>query len=309
MARVGFLFPGQGAQFAGMGRDFYGQFPAAKAVFDRADQLLGYSLSKICFEGPEEELTRTLYAQPAIYVMSLAALAALKEKFLDIKPVFAAGLSLGEWTALAATGALAWEEGLKLVKVRAEAMEAAARKNAGTMASVLGLSLELCQEAAREAGCEIANLNSPDQIVLSGSVEAVTKAVPLAEAKGAKKVIPLKVGGAFHSSLMQEAGDVLAKALAGVMLKKPCCTFVPNATAEPAADPGQIKDLLARQVTSSVRWVETMAGADKSGAGLFLEIGPGKVLKGLARKCGLRAAVEPCGTVADLEKLGGLQYA
>ncbi len=306
MRPVGFLFPGQGAQFAGMGRDFYQQSPAAKAVFDRADQLLGYSLSKICFDGPEDELTRTLYAQPAIYVMSLAALAALKEKFPDLKPVFVAGLSLGEWTALAATDALAWEDGLKLVKVRAEAMEAAARKNAGTMASVLGLSLELCWETAREAGCEIANLNSPDQIVLSGSVDAVAKAIPLAEAKGAKKVIPLKVGGAFHSSLMKEAGEVLRKALSGVTLKTPGCTFVPNATAAPAADSGQIKDLLARQVTSSVRWVETMAAAGKSGAGFFLEIGPGKVLKGLARKCGLEAGVEPCGTVEDLEKLTAL---
>ncbi len=303
MNTVGFLFPGQGAQFVGMGRDLYDHFPAAKAIFDRADAVLGYSLSRICFEGPEEELTRTLNAQPAIYAMSLAALAVLREKFPGIKPVFAAGLSLGEWTALAAAAALPWEEGLKLVQVRAQAMEAAAQKNPGTMASALGLSLDLCRQAAQEAGCEIANLNTPDQTVFSGTVESIDRVIPLAEAKGAKKVIPLKVGGAFHSSLMKDARETLARALQPAAFKTPDCTFVPNATAQPVSDPAEIKDLLARQVTSSVCWVETMEAAGKSGAVLYLEIGPNKVLKGLARKCGLQAPVEPCGTKEDLEKL------
>jgi [acyl-carrier-protein] S-malonyltransferase len=303
MNAIGFLFPGQGAQAVGMGRDLYDHFPAAKAIFDRADELLGYSISRICFEGPEDQLTRTLYAQPAIYVMSLAAWAVLKEKFPGLKPVFSAGLSLGEWTALAAAEALSWEDGLKLVQIRAQAMESAAQKNPGTMASALGLSLELCREAAEEAGCEVANLNSPDQTVFSGTVESITRVIPIAEAKGAKKVIPLKVGGAFHSRLMSDARETLATALGAVALKAPACTFIPNTTAQTESNPEQIKNLLALQVTSSVRWVETMQAAEKSGAKLFLEIGPGKVLKGLARKCSLTAPVEPCGTKEDLEKL------
>lgn len=303
MNSVGFLFPGQGAQFVGMGRDLYDNFSVAKSIFDRADSLLGYSISRICFEGPEDQLTRTLYAQPAIYVMSLAAWAVLREKFSGLKPVFSAGLSLGEWTALVAAEAFSWEDGLKLVHIRAQAMEAAAQKNPGTMASALGLPLELCREAAKEAGCEVANLNSPDQTVFSGTVESITRVIPLAEAKGAKKVISLKVGGAFHSGLMNDARVTLAEALRTVALKSPACTFIPNATAQNETSPEQIKDLLARQVTSSVRWVETMQAAEKSGAKLFLEIGPGKVLKGLARKCALTAPVEPCGTKEDLEKL------
>jgi len=303
MNSVGFLFPGQGAQFVGMGRDLYENFPAAKAIFDRADQLLGYSISRICFEGPEDQLTRTLYAQPAIYVMSLAAWAVLKEKFPGLKPVFSAGLSLGEWTALAAAEALSWEDGLKLVQIRAQAMEAAAQKNPGTMASALGLPVELCRLAAQEAGCEVANLNSPEQTVFSGTVESITRVIPIAEAKGAKKVIPLKVGGAFHSALMSDARSTLAEALSTVVLQAPVCAFVPNATAQKESCPEQIKDLLAKQVTSPVCWVETMQAAEKEGAKLFLEIGPGKVLKGLARKCALTAPVEPCGTKEDLEKL------
>ncbi|OGW72638.1 MAG: [acyl-carrier-protein] S-malonyltransferase [Omnitrophica bacterium GWA2_52_12] len=306
MTKIGFLFPGQGAQFVGMGRDLYEQVPQAKAVYDRADAVLGYALSKICFEGPEDELTRTLNAQPAIYVTSLAALAALRARIPDIQPVFAAGLSLGEWSALAALNALDWEEGLRLVQIRAQAMEKSAQARPGTMASVLGLPASDCDLAAREAGCEVANLNSPDQTVLSGTVESIQKLIGVAEGMGAKKVFPLKVGGAFHSSLMSEARGILSQALQRVQIKSPSAVFIPNAAARPVSDTEEIRNLLAAQVTSPVRWVETMNAAAGSGAGLFLEIGPGKVLKGLARKCVAGLAVEPCGTVEDIDKAAGL---
>ena len=211
--RIGYLFPGQGAQFVGMGRDLYEPFPAAKKIFEEADSVLGYSLSRTCFEGPEEELTRTRIAQPAIFITSLAALKVFQEKFPHLKPAFAAGLSLGEFTALVAAGSLDFKEGLTLVKKRAEAMETAAANHPGTMASMIGLTPEQCEKIAEEAKCQVANFNSPDQTVLSGTAETIEKACQIAESRGAKRAMRLKVGGAFHSSLMQEAKDALKQAL------------------------------------------------------------------------------------------------
>ncbi len=301
--RVGFLFPGQGAQYVGMGKDLFGKFPAARQVFEKADTILEYPISRLCFDGPETDLTRTLHAQPAIFVTSFAALTVLREKFPDLEPGFSAGLSLGEFTALAAAGSFSFEDGLKLVKARALAMEKAAEKNAGTMASILGLSQTECEAVAKEAGCDVANLNAPDQIVLSGRVDAIEKACQLAESKGAKRAIRLKVGGAFHSSLMRDAKESLEKAIAGTPVREPRCTFIPNASAVTSSDPSQIRDFLTRQLINPVRWIETMSQAAKSGISIFLEIGPGKVLKGLARKCEPTLAVEPCGTAEDFQKL------
>lgn len=300
---LGYLFPGQGAQYVGMGRDLYEQFPAARKIFDAADRLAGFPLSRLCFEGPEEKLTRTLYAQPAIFTVSLAALEALREKFHELTPSFAAGLSLGEFTALVAVGSFSFEDGFALVRERAAAMERAAQKHPGTMASILGLSQTDCGAIAKEAGCELANLNAPDQTVLSGSLETVEKACLLAEGRGAKRAIRLKVGGAFHSALMEDAKSDLEKALTRTPLKMPHLTFVPNAAAAKVTAPDQIRSLLARQLTSPVRWVETMACAWEEGIRFFLEIGPGKVLKGLARKSRPEFAVEPCGTIDDIHNL------
>lgn len=304
--KIGFLFPGQGAQFVGMGKDVYEKFPSAQKIFDAADSFLQYPLTEICFQGPEEKLTRTLYAQPAIFVMSVAALAALKEKYPDLSPKLVAGLSLGEFTALVASGALSFMDGLRLVQKRAEAMEKSAALHPGTMASIIGLSLADCQAIANEAGCEVANINSPDQIVISGTEPSIKKACQIAEAWGAKKALPLKVGGAFHSSLMRDAQENLEKALSSTVFQSPQSAFVPNVLAQAVQDPEKIRILLARQLTSPVQWVQTLDFARESGIQFFIEIGPGKVLKGLARKCQPDFTVESCGTASDIEKIDAL---
>ncbi|MFZ5801487.1 MAG: ACP S-malonyltransferase [Candidatus Omnitrophota bacterium] len=301
--KIGFLFPGQGAQFVGMGKDLYEHLPAARKIFDQADTVVGYSLTRLCFEGPEEELTRTLYAQPAIYTVSIAMLKALEEKYPALKPAWTAGLSLGEFSALTAAGVFGFEDGLRLVVSRAQAMEDAAKQRPGTMASILGLAQKDCESLAAEAGCEVANLNTPEQIVLSGSVETIQKACALAEERGAKRAIPLKVGGAFHSTLMESARQDLEKAIGRVSFKAPACVFVPNAEPRAVSCPLEIQRLLAKQLTSPVRWVETMRQAQGSGFLHYLEIGPGKVLKGLAKKCQPSLQIFPCGAVKDLEEL------
>ena len=302
--KIGYLFPGQGSQAVGMGKDLFEAAPKAKEIFERANESLGYSIQKICFEGPESELTRTCYAQPALFTVSMAALAVLEEKIPELKPSFVAGLSLGEFSALTAAKAISFEDGIKLVQKRAEAMEKSAQNNPGTMASIIGLSQSDCEAVAKEAGCEVANLNSPEQIVLSGTQASIEKACSLAEAKGAKRAIPLKVGGAFHSSLMKEAKEDLEKALSETSISTPQCTFIPNAKPSPIEDPEAIRDLLARQLMSPVHWVETMNQAKVLGLSHFFEVGSGKVLKGLARKCQSEFRVEPCGTIADIEKIG-----
>lgn len=307
--QIGFLFPGQGAQFVGMGKDLAAEFDSARSLYARADELLGYSISQICFAGPEAELTRTLYAQTAIFVTSMAALAALKERFQELQPALVAGLSLGEFTALAAANAISFEDGLKLIQVRAEAMETAAQTNPGTMASVMGLTLDGCRSVAAEAGCEVANLNTPDQTVLSGSQASIEKACQIAETKGAKRAMPLKVGGAFHSSLMKPAQERLSAALKNASIQPPGCIFIPNVTAQQVADPALIRDLLAKQLTHSVQWVNTMAAAKAAGITTYIEIGPGKVLKGLARKCQPEFEVFNFGASEDLKGLEPLNLA
>ena len=303
---IGFLFPGQGAQFVGMGKDLFEQSPTARAIYQKADQVLGYSISQICFNGPEDQLTRTLYAQTGILITSLAALEAVREKIPGLQPAFAAGLSLGEFTALTASGAISFEDALKLVQVRAEAMDLAAKNHPGTMAFILGLTPEQCATIAQEAGCEVANLNAPDQTVLSGTLPSIEQACHLAEAMDAKRAMPLKVGGAFHSSLMGEAKARLEAALAKTPIHAPSCTFVPNVSAEKISRPEEIRTLLAAQLTSSVQWVRTMATAKDSGITTYLEIGPGKILKGLARKCQPDLEVISFGGMADMKGLESL---
>ncbi len=298
-----FLFPGQGAQFPGMGKDFYTASGKARELFDRADQILGRSISKLCFTGPEEELTKTANAQSAIFVTSLAALEAARALYPNFKPALACGLSLGEFTALVALEAMTFEEGLRLVQKRGELMEAACQKHPGTMASLMGLSLELCQEICKRTGAELANLNSPDQTVISGTVAQVQNACREAEAKGAKRALPLKVGGAFHSSLMKDAEAGLREALKSIPIREPKGKFIPNATATPEHNPERIRALLAEQLTHPVQWTKTMERVVSLGLKQLFEIGPGRVLKGLARKINSQLNVRNIEKQADLESL------
>ena len=296
MPRIGLLFPGQGAQFIGMGRDWFEQYDAARKIYESADQILGFPISQICFQGPDDTLTRTLNAQPAIFVTSLAIYSVLKEKWSGFEPDFAAGLSLGEFTALVASGALSFADGLKLVRARAELMEKASEKNQGTMASVLGLHQEQCEAIAKESGAELANLNAPDQFVFSGKLSVIEQSIALAESRGAKRAIRLKVGGAFHSSLMEEARTGLQQALKKINIQTPGCMFVANASASLEDKPERIRHLLGEQLVRPVRWLETMEIARQTGIQRFIEPGPGRVLKGLAKR------IDPSLEVFSLEK-------
>ena len=299
--KIGFLFPGQGAQYVGMGQDWAGRFAEAKRIYEEADKLLGFSICQLCFDGPEEKLTQTLYAQPAIFVTSLAILAVIQGKVPDLFPDFVAGLSLGEFTALTASQSLSFSEGLKLVQTRAELMEKAASETQGSMVSILGLNQQKCETIAKESGVQFANLNAPVQFVLSGETQAVAHAARLAESRGAKRAIRLKVGGAFHSPLMDSAKKGLQRMLKQVSILAPKAFFVANASAEPETHPERIRTLLGEQLTSSVRWIETMERARSLGVCHFIEIGPGRILKGLAKR------IDPTLEVVSLEKVSDLE--
>jgi [acyl-carrier-protein] S-malonyltransferase len=281
-----------------MGEALAQAFPSARAIFEKADALLGYSLSRLCWEGPAEELTRTEHCQPALYVSSLAALAALGK---DLQPKAAAGLSLGEYSALAAAGVFSFEEGLRLVRLRGQAMEEAASACPGTMASVLGIEKAVLEEVCAAAGAEVANLNSPGQIVISGTPEAVGRAGEQAKARGAKRVIPLEVGGAFHSRLMKPAADRLDGALGAAAPAMPRFPVLSNVTGSYYTSSGEVRTLLREQLTRPVLWEACMRTMLASGIRTFLEVGAGTVLKGLARKIDPQAVVLPVGSPEEVK--------
>ncbi len=295
MDKFAFLFAGQGSQSPGMGKDLYETFAESKEVFDQANEVLGFDIKKICFEGAAEDLKPTNISQPAIVTMSIAAYKAFIGKF-NVKPEFIAGLSLGEYSSLIAAEAFSVKDGISLIKRRGEIMEAAAKKNPGTMAAVLDLANDKIKEICAQSGAEIANLNCPGQVVITGKKEAVLKASELCSAAGAKRVIPLEVSGGFHSSLMVDASIDLKKELDKVTLKDAKVPVISNYTAKPQVKSEEIKMNLVKQIHCSVRWEESIRYILSQGVTKFVEIGPGKVLKGLMRK------IDPTATVYNIEK-------
>lgn len=285
--KVAYVFPGQGSQTVGMGLDIYKNIPAARRVFDEADSILGLPLSKICFEGPDVELTRTINTQPAIFVTSIACMRAAQEEgsaLLDGSPAFVAGHSLGEYTALVAAGSLTFEEALKLVRERGRLMEDAGVQNPGGMAAILGLDEAVILEVCRDAGVEIANINCPGQIAISGYKDAVAKAMDLAKERGARRVVALDVGGAFHSRLMEPASDGIAKAVADMKFNQAAVPIIANSTATPLVTSQEIKDELLRQLCSPVRWQHSVEYMVRNGVDKFIEIGAGNILTGLIKR-------------------------
>lgn len=283
MGNTAFIFPGQGSQYLGMGRDFFHSDETSRALFKLADEILGVPLSSICFEGPEEELKQTHNTQPAIYLHSMVVF-----RKLDRAPDMVAGHSLGEYSSLVAAGAMTFEDGLQLVRLRGELMQRAGTEQHGTMAAVVGLLPEVVEEVCREASAvgivQPANFNSPGQIVISGSVDGVRKGMELAKARGAKLVKELVVSGAFHSPLMESARNGLKKKLDETNIVDATIPVYANVTAEPVTKAEDIRDLLFRQLTSPVRWEESVIHMVRDGAEQFVEIGPGKVLQGLVKR-------------------------
>jgi [acyl-carrier-protein] S-malonyltransferase len=287
MTKIGLLFPGQGAQYVGMGKELYDNHPEAKEVFDTANTLIGFDLRKIVFEGPEDTLRQTNYTQPAIFVASLAAYSVLKAKLnIQDSACIAAGHSLGEYSAMAAAGIFSLKDGINLVKARGSFIQDASSKSSGTMAAIIGLDSSKIHEICKTAGpvCEAVNFNCPGQTVIAGTIEAVNKAVELANQAGATKSIVLNVSGPFHSSLMTPASIAMKGELAKYTFSAPRFPVVANCDAEISADTVSIKEKLVRQINSPVLWENTINRMIGSGVETFIEIGPGRVLSGLLRR-------------------------
>jgi [acyl-carrier-protein] S-malonyltransferase len=301
MSKAALLFAGQGAQTVGMGQDFAQNSPAAQAWFDRANAVLGYDLTSICFNGPEPELTKTEHAQPGIFLVSWVAFRLLKERVPSLGFQATAGLSLGEFTALTAAGAMSFEDGLKVVRQRGRFMQEACAATQGGMAAIIGLDESPTREVCAQAGVVLANLNCPGQLVISGATDKITQACELAKAKGAKRALPLPVAGAYHSPLMAGAQPKLQAELERVSLALPAVPVIANVTASPHAGTDDIRARLVQQVTSSVRWEESMRYLVREGFTRFIELGPGKALSGFMKRIDKTAQVLNVEDMASLE--------
>jgi [acyl-carrier-protein] S-malonyltransferase len=279
-----YIFPGQGAQFVGMGKEIYEQSPEAKAMFEKANEILGFRITDLMFSGTDEELRRTDVTQPAIFIHSVIV---AKMMGADFQPKMVAGHSLGEFSALVANGTLSFEDGLRLVAARASAMQKACEQQPGTMAAILGLEDSVVEEVCTGIQEEIvvpANYNCPGQLVISGSVKGIEIACEAMKAAGAKRALPLQVGGAFHSPLMEPAREELAKAISSTQFSMPSCPVYQNVTAKAESNPDKIKENLIAQLTAPVRWTQSARQMGADGATEFIECGPGKVLQGLVKK-------------------------
>ena len=307
MSKMVFLFPGQGSQYVGMGHDLYEEYDDVKSLYHSASQILGYDLASVSFSGPEEKLKETVVTQPAILVHSLSWLLALKQS--GLQPDYAAGHSLGEYSALASAGFLTFEHAVTAVNTRCKAMQEACEHSRGTMAAVIGLGQQaiatLVDRMKPQGICVPANFNSNDQVAISGDYETVEKALLVAKELGAKRAILLPVGGAFHSPLMQSAAARLKATLDQIAFQAPRFPVVANVTAKAETDPNRVKDLLVQQITAPVQWVATLEELYSLGVRRFVEIGPGKVLSGLVKRTLQDVEIMSLDKLPDFDLVGG----